>query len=248
VPGCQEETLKRGDEQKLVRRSYSISCPILDAGGRLLTPAGWLEFYIVLVCEAENPPGLTPRLFHLREGDRLHLGEKITGQFTLDPVRPGDTVLFLSTGTGEAPHNYMPWELLRRGHAGRILAACCVRYGRDLAYLAEHQELMRRYPNYTYLSLTTREPDTVGGKLYIQDLITGGRLEERLGQALDPARTHVFRCGNPKMIGVRVKATVTGVRTYPTPTGVIEVLERRGFRADQAQPRVAGNIHFEEYW
>jgi hypothetical protein len=66
VPGCQEETLKPGDEQRLVRRSYSISCPILDADGRLLTPAGWLEFYIVLVREAENPPGLTPRLFHSR--------------------------------------------------------------------------------------------------------------------------------------------------------------------------------------
>jgi ferredoxin--NADP+ reductase len=248
VPGCQEETLKPGDEQKLVRRSYSISCPILDADGRLLTPAGWLEFYIVLVREAENPPGLTPRLFHLRAGDRLHLGEKVTGRFTLDPVRPDDTVLFLSTGTGEAPHNYMLWELLRRGHAGRILAACCVRHRRDLAYLALHQELMRRYPNYTYLSLTTREADTVGQKVYIQDLITSGQLEERLGQALDPARMHVFLCGNPKMIGVPLKAPGTGVRTYPTPTGVIEVLERRGFRADQAQPRVAGNIHFEEYW
>ena len=64
----------------------------------------------------------------LREGDRLFLGEKITGHFTLDPVQPDDTVVFLATGTGEAPHNYMLWELLRRGHRGRILSACCVRY------------------------------------------------------------------------------------------------------------------------
>ena len=41
-------------------------------------------------------------------------------------------MLFLATGTGEAPHNYMLWELLRRGHTGRILSACCVRYRRDL--------------------------------------------------------------------------------------------------------------------
>src|SRR5262249_55411473 len=111
----------------------------------------WGEFYIVVVRESnkETRRALTPRLFGLREGDRLHMVEKITGHFTLDPVKPGDTVLFLSTGTGEAPHNYMLWDLLRRGHEGRILSACCVRYRRDLAYLALHDELVRRHPNYT---------------------------------------------------------------------------------------------------
>jgi ferredoxin--NADP+ reductase len=253
VPGCQAETLKAGDELKLVRRAYSISCPILDDDGQLLDRdhCNWLEFYIVLVREtADKPqaPGLTPRLFLLKEGDRLHFQEKITGHYTLDPVGPGDSVVFLGTGTGEAPHNYMLWELLRRGHTGHILSACCVRYRRDLGYLATHDELMRRYPNYTYLSLTTREADTVKHKVYIQDLITSGQLEERLGQPLDPARTHVYLCGNPKMIGVPVKDRETGERSYPQPTGVIEILERRGFQADQAQPRVKGNIHFEEYW
>ena len=251
-PDCAPETLKPGDEKKLVRRAYSISCPVLDDAGHFWDPdqAHWLEFYIVLVRESGKPqaPGLTPRLFLLKEGDRLNMVEKITGHFTLDPVQPGDTVLFLSTGTGEAPHNYMLWDLLRRGHTGRILSACCVRYRRDLAYLALHEELARRHPNYTYLSLTTREADTVNHKVYIQDLITSGQMEERLGQALDPARTHVYLCGNPKMIGVPEKDKATGERTYPKPLGVIEVLERRGFRVDQAQPKVIGNIHFEEYW
>jgi ferredoxin--NADP+ reductase len=252
-PGCQEEVLQPGDETRIARRSYSISCPILDDHGQLLDQerAGWLEFYIVLVRETENsakPPLLTPRLFLLREGDRLLLGEKITGHFTLDPVKPGDTVLFLATGTGEAPHNYMLWDLLRRGHTGRILSACCVRYRRDLGYLATHEELMRRYPHYTYLSLTTREADTVQHKVYIQDLITSGQLEERLGQPLDPARTHVFLCGNPKMIGVPTRDKATGRRVYPQPTGVIEILEKRGFQADQPNVKFKGNIHFEEYW
>jgi ferredoxin/flavodoxin---NADP+ reductase len=248
--GCQEEALKPGDDQKLVRRSYSISCSILDEHGRLWERerADWLEFYIVLVREAEKPPGLTPRLFCLREGDRLHMGEKIAGHYTLDPVKPADAVLFLATGTGEAPHNYMLWELLGRGHPGRILSACCVRYRRDLAYQPVHEELMRRYPNYTYLVLTTREAKTAQHKVYIQDLITSCQLEERLGQRLDPAQTHVFLCGNPRMIGVPTKDPGTGQRAYPEPTGVIEVLEQRGFRADRVRPGIVGNIHFEEYW
>ena len=64
----------------------------------------------------------------LREGDRLYLGEKITGHFTLDPVQARRHGAVPVTGTGEAPHNYMLWELLRRGHDGPILSACCVRY------------------------------------------------------------------------------------------------------------------------
>jgi ferredoxin--NADP+ reductase len=252
IPGCTEETLTPGEETKLARRSYSISHPILDDGGVELLAAGpdWLEFYIVLVRESEKPkpPALTPRLFLLREGDRLHLGEKITGTFTLDPVRPADTVLLLSTGTGEAPHNYMLWELLGRGHAGRILAACCVRYRRDLGYRDLQTILERRYPQYTYLSLVTREPEVAGRKVYIQDLITSGELEQHLGRPLEAASTHVFLCGNPKMIGVPERDRGTGEMVYPQPPGVIEILERRGFRMDQPGHKIAGNIHYEKYW
>src|SRR5206468_1887089 len=104
---------------------------------------------------------------------------KITGHYNLDPVKSDDAIIFLSTGTGEAPHNYMTWELLRRGHQGPILAACCVRYRPDLAYLAIQEKLMARYPQYKYLGLTTREAETVSHKVYIQDLITSGQLEER---------------------------------------------------------------------
>jgi len=251
-PGCQEEHLKPGEETRLVRRAYSLSHPILTAArNRLADPLQeWLEFYIVLVRETgtERAPALTPRLFMLREGERLFLGEKITGHYTLEGVQADDTVLFLSTGTGEAPHNYMLWELLRRGHRGRIVSVCCVRYRRDLAYLEVHEQLMRLFPGYLYIALTTREPDTLHRKVYIQDLITSGQLEEHLGAPLSPDHTHVFLCGNPNMIGVPIKDPATGQRTYPKPTGVIEILERRGFRADQPQAKIRGNIHFEEYW
>jgi ferredoxin/flavodoxin---NADP+ reductase len=248
-PGSQLETLKPGDEAKLVRRAYSISCSILDDNGALLDAeaAPWVEFYVVLVRDSgdpENPPSLTPRLFMLREGERLQLGEKFTGHFTLEGVKPTDNVLFLSTGTGEAPHNYMLWKLLRDGHPGRILAACCVRFKADLAYASIHDTLVKRHPNYTYIGLTTREA-LAGQKVYIQDLISSGELENRLGAKLDPANTHVFLCGNPKMIGIPEKDAATGQRVYPRPAGVIELLEAKGFRCDD---RVRGNIHFEKYW
>ena len=94
---------------------------MLDEQAQLLDldKTDWLEFYIVLVRESdrEKPPALTPRLFMLREGDRLAVGRKITGHFTADPIQPDDSVVFLSTGTGEAPHNYLSWQLLRRAIA-----------------------------------------------------------------------------------------------------------------------------------
>lgn len=251
-PGCQEEKLAAQDEGKLARRAYSISCSVLGTDGELerIDKTDWLEFYIVLVRDSarEQAPALTPRLFMMREGDRLFMGEKIAGRYTLDPVKPGDAVIFLSTGTGEAPHNYMLWELLRRGHRGKILSACCVRYRRDLGYLPMQEELMRRHPGYTYLSLTTREAETAGQKVYIQDLIQSGQLEDCLDQKLDPATTHVYLCGNPNMIGVPVKDFTTGQRSYPQPLGVIEILEKRGFQVDQPQSKIKGNVHFEEYW
>src|SRR5205814_8246969 len=56
-PGCQDEPAGEGEEARLVRRAYSISCPILADDGLLLDrdKTDWLEFYIVLVRETEDP-------------------------------------------------------------------------------------------------------------------------------------------------------------------------------------------------
>jgi ferredoxin--NADP+ reductase len=50
------------------------------------------------------------------------------------------------------------------------------------------------------------------------------------------------------MIGVPLRDRDTGAVIYPTPVGVIEVLEGRGFKADVAATKFKGNVHFEEYW
>src|SRR5437763_1629760 len=186
-PGCQEEELKPGDEGRLVRRAYSLSCSILDDDEGLLDLAliDWLEFYLVLVRRTEDPhraPALTPRLFMLREGDRLQVGEKVTGQLTLEPVKPDDNVVFLATGTGEAPHNYMVWHLLRSGHRGRTVSVCCVRYRRDPAYLPAHAPLAAALPNSPYVSLPRGEgsgsvSEVIGG-YQVKSLLQTGQTSQ----------------------------------------------------------------------
>jgi ferredoxin--NADP+ reductase len=241
-----EEELAPEQGEKMARRSYSVSSSMIDESGELLPPhTPFVEFYIVKVRPGEEtPPALTPRLFMKGVGDRLYMGRKFTGRFTLDGVKETDNVVFLGTGTGEAPHNAMTAELLRRGHKGRIMNVVCVRYRADLAYTEQHTVLAERYPAYRYLALTTREPENEGNKMYIQDLVESGRLEEELGAPLDPFRTHVFLCGNPAMIGLP-EWTEAGL-VFPETLGVCQQLHERGFTIDHGKTR--GNVHFEEYW
>lgn len=254
VEGVQAEDLSADQQRRLLKRAYSFSCPMLDSQGRLLPPerCGFLEFYMVLVRQGDaHPPGLTPRLFALATGDRLFVGPKVTGHYTLDSVRPDCHVIFVATGTGEAPHNAMLASLLAAQHRGRLIGVTCVRRKQDLGYLEAHRELERRYANYRYLTLTTREPENLdptlphfAGKRYLQDYFASGDFERDTGLPLDPQQTHVFLCGNPAMIGAPLRGRTDG--RYPTPMGMVEILEHRGFLADE--PGKPGNIHFEKYW
>ena len=245
-----DEKLDEVKVEKLVRRSYSISHPMLDDAGRLLGPddIDGVEFYIVLVRPEgmEHLPELTPRLALKNAGDRIFMGPKVAGRYTLKSVTdPDQDVIFLATGTGEAPHNNMLAELLRSGHRGRIVNACTVRYERDLAYLSTHRRLEEMFPNYRYIGLTTREADTIDNKVYIQDLITRGMLADALGHEPTPERSEFFLCGNPLMIGLPVEGD-DGERTWPESRGVCEILTGLGFTIDRRG--VEGNVHFEEYW
>jgi len=236
-PGLDDKWLK------MIRRSYSISSPMFDEHGYLADYAAGdeLEFYIVLVAPTDdNVPALTPRLALKRPGDRIFLGSKVAGRYTLAPVvDPERTCVFFSTGTGEAPHNAMVTELLRKGHRGPIVSAVTVRQWVDLGYRSEHEDLMAHYPNYHYLPLPTREADFP--KQYLQDVITNDSLSQ-FDIALDPETTDVFLCGNPAMIGL----PEGDPEEWPETTGVVELLSKRGFKLDRRGD--PGNIHFEEYW
>ena len=236
VEGAQPEEFDEKKSRRVVKRAYSISCRLLDEAGAVSVAGDEAEpeFYIALVLQADKPPALTPRLFNLREGSRLHMGARPKGAFTLGDIKPTDNVLFAA------------------GHKGRLASVCCVRYREDLAYTPEHERLMAEYPNYRYVPLTTREkanrdpkhPEYAGVK-YVQDLLDSPDVAEQIGFQLDAEKTQVFLCGNPAMIGIPNRSTDPAGR-YPEPKGVVEVLEGCGFKADE--PKSPGNIHYEKYW
>ena len=75
IEDCQEETVPDRLADRLVRRAYSFSSPLIDGAGRLVPPSteDLPEFLIALVRRGERSPALTPRLFKLRLGDRLFM-------------------------------------------------------------------------------------------------------------------------------------------------------------------------------
>ncbi|MGE3314947.1 MAG: ferredoxin--NADP reductase [Planctomycetaceae bacterium] len=241
--------------QSLIRRAYSISCPLIDDLGRMVTvdQIEYLEFFITLVRKpTDEPPVLTPRLFALGAGDRLFLGPHPHGRYTLEAISEQENVIFIATGTGEAPHNAMIAELLARGHGGRIFSVVSVRERKDLAYLEQHREIERRFSNYRYIVITTREPENLDrshpnyvGKVHVQDYFATGRFQTEAGGEIRPENTHLFLCGNPMMIGLPHKGK-EGDLLYPEPAGMVETLTHMGYQLDE--PRHPGNVHFEKYW
>jgi ferredoxin--NADP+ reductase len=103
---------------------------------------------------------------------------------------------------------------------------------------------MTLYDNYSYVPMTTREPEDEGNKLYIQDLLRSDGFAEALGGPPDPDNLHIFLCGNPAMIGLPEWESETP--TYPREEGAAEILASLGFIIDRRG--VAGNVHYEEYW
>jgi ferredoxin--NADP+ reductase len=247
--GAEGGNVRRAAPDSLVKRAYSLSSPILAPDqDRLLMPGEWdgLEFFLSLVVppeeRAQRVPNLTGRLFCLRPGGRLFMSEVAMGEYTLDPVRPEENVLFLATGTGEAPHNMMIWDLLRRRHPGRVASVVTARRRADLAYEGVHRRLSELFPRYRYASFSTRDPGSDGK--HIQDHLAEGRIEAMAGFPLDPESTRIYVCGNPGLIGS--PRLLSGKRIFPEAAGMVELLEERGFNADPKRGPV--NVHYERYW
>ena len=94
--------------ERIIKRPYSIASASIEREH--------LDFYVSLVRSGQ----LTPRLFNLEIGDRLWLGPRVTGFFTLESVPEGMNIVMLATGTGLAPYMSMIRSELTHGHPGRF--------------------------------------------------------------------------------------------------------------------------------
>ena len=208
------------EPDKMIRRAYSIASSSLEKR--------YVEFYLTLITSGQ----LTPRLFALKHGDRVFLGPKASGVFTLDKVAPEKAVILIATGTGLAPYISMLRTMLVSEGQRRFVVLHGARYSYDLGYRGELESLARLRPNFTYIPSITRpdqDPHFHGHAGRIQTLVEQGVLEKESGVVLDPGKAEVFLCGNPDMVSV-----------------VKLMLEKKGFAAKGGTGPVT--IHVEEYW
>jgi len=221
------------------RRPYSFSSPIFAADGRSLRETGdpELEFYL-----RTDDGALGRALGALKPGDLLEIGPQVAGDCTVAQVPLEADVLLCATGTGEAPHNALITELLRRGQKGRIGSVVSCRREADLAYRDIHRRLAERHANYAYLAFATREGPLKGR--HIQDLLRDGTLTRATRVRLETGAVHVFLCGNPAMVG---RPRRKGSRwLYPAGPGLVELLVKaHGLRLPG--PGGPADIHFERY-
>ena len=132
------------DPGRLIRRAYSIASSSVAKE--------YLEFYIMLVRSGE----LTPRLFSLERGDRVWLGKKISGMFTLADVPEDKNIVLISTGTGLAPYISMLRTHLLCGSQQHFAVLHGARHSWDLGYRAELATMHKLCDNFTYVPLISR--------------------------------------------------------------------------------------------
>ncbi len=230
-----------------IKRPYSISHELWNMNKNL--PAKFdeidsLEFYISLVRNTPKLPALTPRLFGLKKGDRLFLGEP-KGHYKLQQreIEINKHFVLCSTGTGEAPHNSFVSYLLNMNYKGRITVISCSPYLTDFAYKEKYRRVSLKFKNLNYIPLVTREEGH--NKTYIQDFLESGELEKEIG-TISKEHHSFYLCGNPKMIGIpKVR---NGLIEYPPGRpGMIELLRNKGLEINNRE-NPEGSIHFERYW
>jgi ferredoxin--NADP+ reductase len=205
----------------LIRRAYSIASSSVAKE--------YLELYITLV----RSGGLTPRLYALEVGDRLWLGRKITGRFTLNDVPPEAHLVLVATGTGLAPYMSMLRTMLPEADDRRIAVLLGARHSWDLGYQAELMALAAEFAHLSYVPIISRpaeEPTPWQGAAgYVQDLWRDGVVERAWGERPTPETTRIFLCGNPAMID-----------------DMSEILAQEGYR--EHSRKEPGHVFVERYW
>jgi len=203
---------------KLIKRAYSIASSSTQE---------YVEFYITLV----HSGSLTPRIFALNIGDKIWMGKKAVGMFTLSEIANDQNVVLIATGTGVAPYMSM-FRSNALARTGKMLVIHGAANSWDLGYSSELTLLESMFPNFTYYPTITepkKEPAGWSGDVrFIQDIWEDDVVEKKWGFKPNAENTHVFLCGNPNMTN-----------------GMTEALEKEGFK--EHKKRELGQIHVEKF-
>lgn len=209
------------DPDRLIMRAYSIASSSVAKE--------YIEYYIGLV----RSGALTPRLLNLKPGDKLWMGPKFKGMFTLSEVSSEFNLVLAATGTGVAPYISMIRSELAEGlrHRFAVIHGAC--YSSDLGYNDELKTLASANKNFTYLPILSHAHEEVvpwkGHEGFVQKLWTDGTLENAWELHPTPENTHLFLCGNPLMIN-----------------SMTEILKKEGFK--KHSKKESGQIHTEQYF
>ncbi|MCU0254592.1 MAG: ferredoxin--NADP reductase [Acidobacteria bacterium] len=220
APGCDPDPEPLPPD-KLIKRAYSVASSSVAKE--------YLEFYISLVTSGT----LTPRLWTLRSGSSIWLSPRVVGTFTLREVPSDKNLVLIATGTGLAPYVSMLRTELDLRTDARLAVLHGARHSWDLGYRSELTTMQRLAKNLAYLpviSAPAAEPAPWSGHGgYVQHLWERGLVAEAWGFEPRPEDTHIFLCGNPKMIET-----------------MLPILAAQGFR--EHSKKSPGEVHTEKYW
>lgn len=235
------------EEKGPVQRAYSI------ASAPFTLPD--FEFYVRFVRDPASTNPLTHLLFNCTAGDRIYMGPKLLGKFTLEhELEPGDNRwrVCVAAGTGLAPFTSMVFQAQHdAGKAERFIVLHGARFPEDLGYKDEMERALNAgFPNPRYFPTVSRPPEKPGswpadsftGR--VESLLAGdslARLEalSPLGPGgLNPENAVVFICGLTGTIGTSLLNLFE--------RGFVPA-ERRLRRELEIPTEVKGSVFFEQY-
>jgi Na(+)-translocating NADH:ubiquinone oxidoreductase F subunit len=176
-----------------VRRSYSLSLPVEQAGGNVTLLA---RFSPGRQDKKQQPAGKgSTYLYSLKPGDRVCF----SGPFGDFAIKPGAREkVFIGGGAGMAPLRAMVHSLLESGAQERIHFWYGARNLREAPYVEEMEALASRYANFTW-HLVLSEAAEHGAGL-IRGLVHEATHEGLLQNHPDLTSCEFYLCGPPAML------------------------------------------------
>ena len=185
-----------------MRRSYSLSAPVEQLGGRISL---LVRFLHGPAAASHHPPGKgSSYMYGLKPGDRI----QYAGPFGDFALRPGShEKVFIGGGAGMAPLRAMIRSLLEGGAVERMHFWYGARSTADAPYVEEMQALASRFRNFSWhlvLSGELAEPAGAGDR-WPRALVHDAVREQLLESHARLAACEFYLCGPPAMLSATRK-------------------------------------------